>query len=76
MKIWNQILAWFAGPRPLVLPEPICVQDGALRAYIWPAKEHFGYEVVDAGGEKLCVGTDSSFDSARSQALKILRRMR
>jgi hypothetical protein len=68
MKIWERFSAWLA-PRTFVA-EPVCVRDGNLRAYIWPTKKQFSYEVVSACGEKLWVGAASDLNDARARALR------
>lgn len=76
MKIWERIAGTFATrPRPLVA-EPLCVQDGSLRAYIWPADRHFNYEIVGAKGEKLSVGARADMASARARAVRLLADLR
>ena len=73
MKIWERLSAWtHARPVPL-FADPICVQDGSLRAYIWPAKRQFSYEVVNARGEKLSVGVAGDLNGARHAALRLMR---
>ena len=52
----------------------MCVQEGNLRAYIWPHDRQFSYEVINTGGERLHVGAEPNFDSARSHAMDVLRR--
>jgi len=72
MKIWERLLGIF---QPRTAPhaiEPLCVQDGALRAYIWPANQQYSYEVVTAAGEKLSVGADRDLGRARTRVLRLM----
>lgn len=65
-----------AGRTQALDAEPFFVQDGSLRAYIWPARQQFSFEVVDALGHKLFVGAERTLESARSHAVDMLRRLR
>lgn len=63
--------------RPSVpFADPVCVQDGNLRAYIWPAKQQYVYEVVDSDGQRLSVGAADDLSTARKSATLQLSRMR
>jgi len=53
----------------------VCVQEGNLRAYIWPHDRQFSYEVISTGGERLYVGAEPNFDRARHHAMDVLRRL-
>lgn len=57
-------------------PEPLCVQDGAFRAYIWPTNDQYSYEVVTAAGEKISVGADRDLTGARDRVLRLMDRLR
>jgi hypothetical protein len=56
--------------------EPVCVQDGGLRAYIWPTNQQFSYEVVNSFGQKILVGAEQTLENARRRAVAALRRLR
>jgi hypothetical protein len=72
MKIWERFSAWLQ-PRTAPLgADPVCVQDGSLRAYIWPTEQEFSYEVVNAMGERLSVGAARDLDLARTRALRLM----
>jgi hypothetical protein len=73
MKIWERLSAWLYPRTTPLVADPVCVQDGSLRAYIWPARQQFSYEVVDALGEKLSVGAAGDLNGARRAALRLMR---
>jgi hypothetical protein len=75
MKIWGPFTAMLAPESKPLATEPICVQDGSLRAYIWPTKGQFSYEVVNGYGERLWVGTAGS-GAARNAAVHYLAKLR
>lgn len=76
MKIWESLAA-FLQPRTMPLAaEPVCVQDGSLRAYIWPVKDQYSYEVVTAAGEKIGVGAQRDLVRARDHALGLMSAFR
>jgi hypothetical protein len=74
MTFWERISGWLA-PLPPPQGNAVCVQQGELRAYIWPHDRQFSYEVVSTRGERLSVGADNSFDRARNHAVDVLRRL-
>ena len=73
MKIWERLSAWLQPRTAPLFADPVCVQDGNLRAYIWPASRQFSYEVVNARGEKLSVGAAGDLKGARHAALRLMR---
>jgi hypothetical protein len=76
MKILARLTALLL-PRTAALPaEPFCVQEGDLRAYIWPLKDQYSYEVVTAAGEKIGVGVQRDLTGARDQVLRRMDRLR
>jgi hypothetical protein len=76
MTFRKRIRALWAPTEPQAQIDPVCVQDGALRAYIWPTKRQFSYEVVNSFGQKLLVGAEETLEHARRRALAALRRLR
>ena len=76
MTIWNRIRAMWAPADREPQTDPVCVQDGGLRAYIWPTSRQFSYEVVNSFGQKLFVGAEQSLENARRRAVAALRRFR
>ena len=72
MKIWAPLSAWLQPQRTRFVADPVCVQDGGLRAYIWPTQQQFSYEVVNATGERLSVGAARNLDLARTRALRLM----
>lgn len=74
MTFWERIAQLFSAPGPVPQESAVCVQEGNLRAYIWPHDRQFSYEVINTGGERLHVGAEPNFDSARSHAMDVLRR--
>jgi hypothetical protein len=76
MKIWERVSAMFRPRTAALAAEPVCVQDGGLRGYIWPANEQYSYEVVTAAGEKLSVGADRDLGRARTRVLRLMGHFR
>jgi hypothetical protein len=72
MKIWGRLSAWLSPRTSPLGADPVCVQDGNLRAYIWPTHQQFSYEVVNAMGERLSVGAARDLDLARTCALRLM----
>ena len=72
MNFWKRLAAYRRPQTAPLVARPLCVQDGALRAYIWPVDRQFGYEVVNASGEKLSVGAEPDFTGARDRALRLM----
>lgn len=76
MKILERLIALLT-PRTAPLPgKPFYVQEGNLRAYIWPLKDQYSYEVVTSTGEKVCVGARRDLTGARDQVLRLMSRFR
>ena len=76
MKIIKRLTSLLQ-PRTAPLPaEPFRVQDGNLRAYIWPLKDQYSYEVVTAAGEKVSVGAQPDLTGARNHVLRVMDRFR
>ena len=74
MKLWERFAHLFSAPLP-IQESAVCVQEGNLRAYIWPHDRQFSYEVINTGGERLYVGAEPNFDRARHHAMDVLRRL-
>ena len=76
MKILERLTAVLQ-PRTASLPgKPFYVQEGNLRAYIWPLKDQYSYEVVTSTGEKICVGAQRDLTLARDKVLRFMTRFR
>jgi hypothetical protein len=74
MKILERLTALLQ-PRTAPLPaEPFYMQEGNLRAYIWPLRDQYSYEVVTAAGEKVCVGAQRDLTLARNHVLRLMCR--
>ena len=76
MKIFERLSPMLLPRTAPFGPEPLCVQDGAFRAYIWPTNDQYSYEVVTAAGEKISVGADRDLTGAREHVLRLMDRLR
>jgi len=72
MNLWERLSAMLSPGMAPLLAKPVCLQNGGLRAYIWSTKRQFNYEVVNARGEKLWVGTERDLNGARIRALRMM----
>jgi hypothetical protein len=76
MKILERLTALLQPRTAPLLRKPFYVQEGNLRAYIWPLKDQYSYEVVTAAGEKVSVGAQRDLTGARDQVLRLMSRLR